>query len=142
MQDPSNRRCGRLRDWLLRYAPLEAAALATALGAGLAVSEFANGQLAIGYAGAWGENIGYYLTAFARERRVRGSSALALRDLLLEFGVAEAVDSLVVRPLCMAFGVGQLGNPAAGIVIGKLAADVPFYGFAILGYELRKKLRP
>lgn len=142
MQDPSNQRVGRLRAWLLRYAPLEAAALATALGAGLAVSQFADGQLAIGYAGAWGENLGYYLTAFARERRVRGSSALALRDLVMEFGVAEAVDSLVVRPLCMAFGVGQLGSPAAGIVIGKLAADVPFYGFAILGYELRKKLRP
>jgi hypothetical protein len=142
MQGPSNQRFTRVRAWLLRYAPLEAAALFTALCAGLAVSQLADSQLAIGYAGAWGENLGYYLTAFVREWRVRGSAALAVRDLVLEFGVAEGVDSFVVRPLCMAVGVGQLGDPAAGIVVGKLAADVPFYGFAILGYELRKKLRP
>ncbi|MBK7950846.1 MAG: hypothetical protein IPK00_19325 [Deltaproteobacteria bacterium] len=142
MQGPPNRRFGRLRAWALRYAPLEAAALLSALGAGLAVSELTESRLAIGYAGAWGENLGYYLVAFVRERRVRGSSALALRDLVLEFGLAEAVDSFVVRPLCMGYGVGQLGDAAAGVVIGKFVADIPFYGFAILGYELRKKLRP
>ncbi len=132
----------RLRAWLLRYAPLEAAALLTALCAGLAMSRFTDSQLAIGYAGAWGENLGYYLVAFARERRVRGSSVLAFHDLLLEFGVAELVDSFVVRPLCMAYGIGRLGDPAAGVVLGKFLADVPFYGFAILGYELRRKFRP
>ena len=132
----------RLRAWILRYAPLEVAALLTAVVAGLAISQFSESRLAIGYAGAWGENLGYYLVAFARERRVRGSSVLAFHDLLLEFGVAELIDSLVVRPLCMGYGIGQLGDPAAGVVLGKIMADVPFYGFAILGCELRRKFRP
>lgn len=142
MQQPPSQSFTRLRAWLLRYAPLEAAALLTAVCAGLAISQFTESRIAIGYAGAWGENLGYYLVAFARERRVRGSSVLAFHDLLLEFGVAELIDSFVVRPLCMGYGIGRLGNPAAGVVLGKFVADVPFYGFAILGYELRRKFRP
>lgn len=142
MPPPPSQRFTRLRVWLLRYAPLEAAALLTAVCAGLAISRFTESRLAIGYAGAWGENLGYYGVAFARERRVRGSSVLAFHDLLLEFGVAELIDSFVVRPLCMGYGIGRLGDPAAGLVLGKFLADVPFYGFAILGYELRRKFRP
>lgn len=132
----------RLRAWVLRYAPLEAAALATALYAGMAADQISENQLAIGYAAAWGENFGYYLVAFARERRRRGASAAALADLVLEFGPAEAVDSLVVRPLCMGFGVGHFGDAAGGVVLGKLLADVPFYAFAALGHALRRRIRP
>lgn len=139
MQDLSTQRFARVRSWLLRYAPLEAAALLTALAAGMAASPFVENPFAVGFAAAWGENLGYYGVAFARERRVRGSSVLALRDIVLEFGAAEAFDSLVVRPLCMGFGIGQVGDPATGVVLGKLLADVPFYGLAILGYELRRR---
>ena len=142
MQRLPSQTSARLRAWLLRYAPLEAAALLTAVCAGLAISQFTESRLAIGYAGAWGENLGYYGVAFVRERRVRGSSVLAFHDLLLEFGIAELIDSFVVRPLCVGYGIGLLGGPAAGVVLGKFLADVPFYGFAILGYELRRKFRP
>lgn len=132
----------RLRTWLLRYAPLEGAALLTALGAGLLASQLSESRIVIGYAGAWGENLGYYLVAFVREWRVRGSAIAAVGDLALEFGPAEAIDSFVVRPLCMGYGVAWIGDAAAGVVAGKLLADVPFYGIAILGYELRRRLRP
>ncbi len=132
----------RLRAWVLRYAPLEVAALATALYAGMAAEQISENRLAIGYAAAWGENVGYYLVAFARERRRRGASAAAVADLVVEFGPAEAVDSLLVRPLCMGFGVGQLGDAAAGVVLGKLLADVPFYTMAVLGYALCRRIRP
>jgi hypothetical protein len=142
MHDRTNPRFWSLRTWAARYAPLEAAGLLMALYAGWVVSQFGEGRFAIGFAAAWGENIGYYLVAFVRERRRRRSTAVALGDLVVEFGPAEVVDSLIVRPLCMSYGVGQIGDTAAGVVFGKILADVPFYGFATIGYALRRRLRP
>ena len=37
--------------------------------------------------------------------------------------------------------VAPLGSLVAGVVVGKLAADVVFYGLAIPAYELRERRR-
>jgi len=147
----------RLAEWARRYAPLEIlSTLAALAGAGIA-SLITTNAVAIAYAGAWSENVGYYGYAFIREMASIGrantaandevpSSRLArmlgaLRALLWEFGVAEVLDSFLVRPLCMYAAVRAIGSLGPGIIVGKLAADAVFYAIAIIFYELAKKRR-
>ena len=61
------------------------------------------------------------------------------RNLFIEFGAAEVLDSGVIRPAAMALGVRWLGVEA-GIAAGKVAADTAFYGPLILTYEIRRRL--
>jgi hypothetical protein len=108
---------------------------------------------AVGYAGAIGENVGFYCTIvplqLIADRRlamtggeVYGGLQLwnTARDLLLEFGPAELLDSLVVRPFAMGLGVRMLGS-TVGVLVGKLVADVTFYLPVILTYESRRRAR-
>ncbi|MBS0242259.1 MAG: hypothetical protein JSS20_08780 [Proteobacteria bacterium] len=141
----------RLREWLWRYLPLEIAAIATALCGGLTVSALTSNPVAIAYAGAWAENIGYYGLALGRELQTacEGTGAerrfgrvwTALRRLLWEFGMAEALDSFIVRPGAMFWASERLGSLGWGIIAGKLAADAVFYAIAIAFYELGKMRR-
>jgi ornithine decarboxylase len=133
----------RVRAWLLRYAPAELAAtlgalLAAAVGARLA------GPVGAAVAGTLGETVAFYGFVVVRELRAERrssaarSSSRALSDLLLEFGPAEVLDTLAVRPLAMYVGPLLIGNLAVGIMVGKVAADLVFYTLAAIGYELRR----
>jgi len=141
----------RVAGWVRRYGPAEVVAVLTAVGgyhAGLAMG---GGEVIAAYAGAIGENAGFYGVMLGREIRQAARQARAggrpfgpravartIGLLGVEFGVAEAFDSLLLRPLCMAIGVRWLGT-GAGVIVGKLAADVTFYAPAIVFYELRRK---
>ncbi len=46
---------------------------------------------------------------------------------MLEFGAAEAVDSLLLRPVCYTAGLYWIGG-VGGILAGKLVADLLFWG--------------
>ena len=150
---------GRAQEWGRRYLPLEVAATLTALAGGLLASLVTSHGVAVAYAGAWAENVGYYGYAFWREMRARtaasavvaasdGSSVdnasvlarlvASVRALAWEFGAAELIDSFVARPFCMYWGMALTGHLGVGIVAGKLAADVLFYAIAIVFYELGK----
>ncbi len=140
------RRGGRLQEWLLRYAPAEVFALIGALGGALAVSQL--GYPAVpAYAGAIGEGIAFYAAILVRDLRDRRrpghprlSLAHTIRNLSLEFGPAEVLDSFVVRPLAMYLGTVLVGSLTAGVILGKIVADVVFYSLAIVGYEFGKRL--
>lgn len=149
-------RLGRLSgEWLRRYAPLEILSTVAALAGAAIAALLTTSVLAIAYAGAWAENLGYYGFAFVREMRwidraeVRPDDGVArsrlarvlaaLKALVWEFGAAEVLDSFVVRPACMYGAVALFGHLGAGIVAGKFAADIMFYAVAIAFYELRKK---
>jgi len=62
--------------------------------------------------------------------------------LLIEFGPAELVDSFLMRPFFMYLMPSLLHNFTAGILVGKLAADVIFYSLAIGAYELKPQYLP
>jgi hypothetical protein len=149
---PSPGARGRVGHWLRRYLPLEIAATATALVGGLAAAALTSNTGAIAFAGTWAENVGYYGFALAREMRTSAAETpelgagtrlwQALRRLVWEFGIAEALDSFVVRPGAMYAAIKLTGSTGAGIVIGKLVADVAFYAVAIVFYEWGKRARP
>lgn len=140
-------------DWLRRYGLAELLGIAGALVAVRMARAADLPHAAVGYAGAIGENAGFYCTIVSRQiladRQLviasggrYGSRALwcTMRELLLEFGPAELLDSLVVRPFAMALGVRVLG-PTVGVVAGKLVADLTFYLPVVVTYESRRRAR-
>ena len=99
-------------------------------------------------AATWAESLGFYAFVTGRElRRARGprrtpsALVLAVRDVVAEFGVAEAADTIFVRPALMYAFVDPLGGVLPGVIAGKLAADLVFYGLAVPAYELRERGR-
>ena len=145
----------KVRESVVRYAPAEICGTVTALIAAYAVLNTTDSLALAAVSGTIGENIGYYGAISARElmaywrmhhghgrfRRGWLTAAHALRGMMVEFGLAEALDSLVVRPSLFYTVPLFLGQEryALGLLIAKLAADVVFYGVAIAGWEMRKR---
>jgi hypothetical protein len=138
---------GKVTGWFYRYAPSEALGTACALaGAGL-VAQVSDSSVAVAMGGAWGEMVGFYLPLLIREyKATRRQGPLPfvlwsiLRNLLLEFGVAEVLDTSLLRPGLMTLALQFITPGPLAIIVGKLAADLFFYGLAIGGYELRQKV--
>jgi hypothetical protein len=94
----------------------------------------------IAIAGAWGETTSYYATMLLRERRANPRQRLwrTLGNLAVEFGIAEALDSLLFRPTLMYMAGQMVSDARFGVLIGKLAADVVFYIPTVIAFELRQ----
>jgi len=145
-----------LREWAERYLPAEIAGTIAALAAAWTVRAASGSLVSAAVAATLGESLGYYgcmavrvafrYDACHRHHRAPGRHWLTgtrtVRDLLIEFGPAELVDGLLVRPSSMYLATSLLGDFTAGIVAGKLAADVIFYGLAVTAYELKKRYLP
>lgn len=142
----------KLKEWLWRYLPLEIVGTVVAISAAVLVYIITDNRIAAAYAGVIGENIGYYGFLFIRdieehrakhkkEDKVFGfvEDLKIIRNIILEFGVAELLDSLFIRPFCMYWFPIWMESYAFGILVGKLAADVIFYIPTVISYELEKK---
>ncbi len=151
---PSRRhRVGAL---LWRYGPAEIAATLGAL-LGALLGAHAAGATGGAVGGTIGEFVAFYVFVVTRDVRTARLSGdrntrRVLRDLLVEFGPAEALDSLAVRPLAMyagpvvtaqllnddlAIGDIALSSLVVGTFLGKVAADVVFYGLAAIVRQRR-----
>ena len=142
----------KIIEWLKRYGPAEIFATIGALIGAFSVFALSKNQIISAYAGMIGENIGYYGTLIfsdalksirihKKKKTKYGFRTIAedARNIILEFGFSEALDSLLVRPFCMYIFPVILNNYGIGIIIGKIVADVIFYIPTIISYELRKK---
>lgn len=144
----------KIVEWFWRYLPNEIAGTAAELG-GAGVVYLCTGSLALAaVVGAVFSSVGYYGAAYvnavrwampdqqdrARVARVLAANLLALRSVAVEFGPAEAIDTLAVRPAAFFFFPALVGNVAAGLVLGKVVADIAFYALAICSYEKFKRL--
>lgn len=139
----------RARRWFGRYWPAELAGTVTLLLTALGASTAGASPIALALLATWSENLGYYGALLVREERVqrrtssRGhglATLVSVRNVIFEFGPAEALDTLLVRPALM-YAFPQLtGSAAIGVMLGKLAADAVFYVPVIASYELRRFL--
>ena len=142
----------RAGDWLRRYGSAELAGISGALIAAWLAEAAGVHAVALAYAATIGENVGFYGTIIARQaardmRRAREAGDRysgrriwkTTRDILIEFGPAELLDSFVIRPLAMGIGVRYLGRNA-GVILGKVVADITFYVPVIVTYEVRRSL--
>jgi hypothetical protein len=142
----------RLREWSRRYLPAEVLGGCAAVTAGWTFQILSGSRIGAAIAGSVGESLGYGCIAVrdlrryrAHQRRPAGpwpTGTRAARDMLVEFGLAELVDSLVARPFFMYWMPILVHNSTVGLVAGKLAADVVFYSLAITSYELKKQYAP
>ena len=145
-QAPVSQSRWRPRVWLYRYLPAEIVGTAAALAAALIAT--GEGVASAVVAATWAESLGFYGFVTGRELRrthgprwTPGALVLALRGVVAEFGVAEAADTIFVRPALMYAFVDPLGGVLPGVIAGKLAADLVFYGLAVPAYELRERGR-
>lgn len=136
-------------EWLRRYLPNEVAGWVGELGGAWLTYELTGSFTAAVIAGTVGASAGYYATAYVngvrwacqanghrrRDVRILIANLLAVRSILVEFGPAEAIDSVVIRPVLLYTLPFLLGNIAVGWVVGSILADVAFYVMAIFSYE-------
>jgi hypothetical protein len=142
----------RIRFWLSRYLAAEIGGLASALFVAALTYSRGHSFALAAVSGSLAETVGYYGVMVVREashyyRKHHGQTRLrrtlltswhTLRGMLIEFGPAEIVDSLAVRPFLL-FALPQLiGNVWVGWIAGKIGADIVFYSFAAVGLWLRR----
>jgi hypothetical protein len=148
---------GRVARWIARYLPLEVLGTVAAIAGAAAAYEATGSLVAAAVAGTVAEGVGYYALvvvrgirghlASSRVRRHRGPArrtfvavVLTLRGLVAEFGLAEALDTFLLRPALLIAATTALGPNPTGWLVGKLAADVVFYAVAIVSFELGRRL--
>ncbi len=130
----------KVSEWIARYAPAELAGIVGTYCGFWLVMALTASLPASGFGAAAGENVGFYGLLFAREWWRTRDAGHTFRTLFMEFGMAELLDSLVVRPGATVLGVLMLGQ-GWGVIAGKVAADIVFYGLAISVYERMKAAR-
>lgn len=124
--------------WRRRYGLAEVLGTVALVLAALLVRQATGSLVLAALAGSMAEAGWFYgallLKEWRRERtqaRADGCAPRPLRelahDLLLEFGAAERVDGLLLRPLCLWLGLRWTGG-WPGLLAGKLVADLLFYG--------------
>ena len=141
----------QLRAWANRYGASEIAGAFAAYIGYFTVLGMTQNPVASAYGGSIGESLGYFAVLIVREiaadqarakRRLTsyGSRQLSatIRGLFVDFGPAELLDVALIGPLAMGIASYYL-SPAIGILVGKLASDLAFYGFAIFASETRKR---
>jgi hypothetical protein len=133
---------------LWRYLPAELACLPFAVVGGWAGSALADNVAAAAIGATWAEMVGYYLVIVVRDLRanaefglVRGGFITA-RNIVLEFGPASLLDTLIIRPAALFAAMTLFSNLIVGIIVGELIANVLFYVPTVIAYELRTRLLP
>ncbi len=146
---PGNRFVRKVRTWVSRYGLAEVLGTVAAVGAATSLFQVSGSTLASAYAGTIAEFVVFYGIIFLRETirgahvagaqgRPYGNTELlrVVHGMMLEFGVAELLDTLILRPIMIGQGMRLLG-PGMGSLVGKLLADALFYGPVLTIYEWR-----
>ena len=142
----------KVREWIKRYLPAEIlSVIATLIAVGLTYKLTGN-LFTTALVGTWVGNIAYFgyiliqdiiqtvnSCRFMEVPYTRISFLKNLRNLVLEFGIAEIIDSFLIRPILMYYLPVLVGNLFIGVLLAKICADVTFYVPAIISYELSKK---
>ena len=129
------------RGWMARFLPAEVLGLVGSYAGYLVCSRAGFPPAVAAYGAAMGENCVYYAVIFLRDLAAQPPgqrrAGTILRAMIHDFGLAEALDTLVMRPGATLLAVTVLGE-AIGIAVGKVAADAVFYGLAITFWERRR----
>jgi hypothetical protein len=136
--DANDRKRRGIAFWIVRYLPAEIVGTAAMVLAGLAVTVWTDAPALIALAALVGESLGFYvvlaITIYAEQTSVTPGRRRALgRTLLLlvaEFGAAEILDTLLIRPAALILGVWLVPDPMWGLLLGKVLADAIFYTIA------------
>lgn len=134
----------KIREWSWRYLPSEIACSITSIILATIIFNFTENPILTAFVGALSEAFVYYAVIAYRElkklktKRNFKNYLLIIRNLLIEFGFSESLDSFIIRPFFMYWMPIIVGNLSLGIFIGKLISDFIFYVPTIIMYEIRK----
>lgn len=146
----------KIVEWIKRYGPVELFSLCISLAMSTLIVALQGSAEFAAAAGAASGALLYYGYSTVREfvfhyrrRPSKGSIGTNLcvvlartgRDVAIEFGVGGALDMLVVRPMVMIATAHITPWLPVNVLIGKLIADIVYYTFAIIGYELKNRSR-
>jgi hypothetical protein len=144
----------KIKELFRRYLPAEIVGTLTAIGAASVTHVYSDNAVFIAYIATFGEAVGFFSTIFIQHfltlsrKRKSEDKHFSLSDIsriishvLLEFGPAELLDSLVLRPFFMYLFPLLTENFTFGILLGKIAGDITFYLIVILSYEMKKRLK-
>ena len=144
----------KIKEFSKRYLPAEIVGTITAICAASITHVFSDNPVFIAYIATFGEAIGFFSTiliqhifTFSKKRKA-ANKQFSLLDfpkiishILLEFGPAEIIDGLVLRPFFMYLFPLLIKKFILGILLGKIAGDITFYLIVIVSYEMKKKLK-
>lgn len=138
------------KEWFNRYKYAELASTSAALTTSL-FSKMYSG-LTTAYLITFAEYLAFYsVILFSSYKKLTQQNKLLnkktyirevlslTKNLILEFGYPAFLDFLVIRPFCMYWMPILCGNYFFGIILGKISADLCFYCFTIINYELIKR---
>ncbi len=138
------------KEWFDRYKYAELASTSAALATSL-LSKIYSG-LTTAYLITFAEYLAFYsVILFSTYKKLYKQNSLSnkktysyeifrlVKNLILEFGYPALLDFLIIRPFCMYWMPILFGNYFFGIIFGKISADLCFYFFTIVNYELMKR---
>lgn len=141
-----------LATWWKRYGLSEVGGAVAALAGALGTLRLGGTLVGAAIVASLAESVWFYVSLAvrdlryeAREQRNAGRSfdrhaaTDVLRNLVREIGAAEGID-LVVRVLCIWGGLSILGG-IPGVLVGKLVADLLFYGPVLARWHWRPAQR-
>lgn len=131
------------KEWFNRYSvPLVLATLAAIISANIIKSLFGNNIIA-GITATWVDNLVFYGYITITDLKNKHFNIINLlkhsRNMVVEFGPAEYLDSFILRPFYLSSFPYFISNYSLAIVLGSLAAEVSFFIPTIISYEFRKK---
>lgn len=134
----------KLIEWFQRYFVAETVAIISSMVGGWIVYLLFQERIFTAVASTWIENLVYYgIITFKDFKSIKKKNLISffklVRNMVLEFGPGEYLDSFVIRPFTNWYFPRLIGNIPIGLLIGQLVANVSFYAPTILAYEIRKK---
>jgi len=141
---------GRVKEWIKRFLPAEIFGSLLAVTASYITLHLTGNKILAAYAGAIGDTTGFYTTIIIQGSVAHRASLknenksftllsflYVFKNMLIEFGPAEILDSLFLRPFFMYIFPVLLHNYPLGVLTGKIASDISFYIPVIISHELR-----
>lgn len=142
----------KARDWIHRYLLAEIVSTLLSLFTAWIIMESTGDRVMSAFAGSAVASITFYgvvairdiskslkLHRHRNERYKVKSFLIDFRNLIIEFGPAEILDVIAVRPFFMYLIPKLTGEFVLSTLAGKIIADLFFFALAIIMYELRKK---
>ncbi|HXS37892.1 MAG TPA: hypothetical protein VN721_14405 [Flavipsychrobacter sp.] len=142
----------KLKEWIERYLPAEVLSSIMVVASGAICYRLTQDRILTALVATWCGNIGFFGYILLNDIIAANKLLLAnnkrytvatfwenIRALFMEFGLAEVLDSFVIRPALMYYLPILTGNIPIGILLAKFIADITFYIPAIISYEIFKK---
>jgi hypothetical protein len=125
----------KFKDWIKRYWKAEVLSTSFAVLLPMIIGNFTDNLHLLAVGGVIGDNIGYYGYFFFHEHKSLGWFK-RIKLMISEFGIGEAFDSFLLRPLLLYLSLSFFEDKRIAVVVGKICADITFYLPTVVCYEL------